>query len=145
MIDPQTGSTPVRVTSATGEERMIPKLSPRQIIALGNEITEGRRAKLKQNCIDASVAADAMAEKLNEFDSRPVTRIDMLNYIGTIVGQAHVAAYGLDGEADAFDPAELYRIAAERLGFQVKPAGDTKNPPDEGGSTNPTGSPTPPA
>jgi hypothetical protein len=146
MTDPQTGSKPVRAATTSGGEVFLPKLSPRQIIAFGNELLEARRTRLKQNCTESGVDANATAEKLNAFDSRSITRLDTLEYINTLIGQAHVASYALNGEADELDPSDLYRVAAERLGFQMKAVtGDTKDPPAGGGSTSPTGSPTPPA
>jgi hypothetical protein len=43
MTDPQTGSKPVRAATTSGGEVFLPKLSPRQIIAFGNELLEARR------------------------------------------------------------------------------------------------------
>ena len=79
MTDPNNGSKLVPLPTDDGEKQL-PKLSPSDMLRLKNRIQRERKDELRANIKEMGIAADVAVKMLNEFDSRPVDRYDVISY-----------------------------------------------------------------
>jgi hypothetical protein len=75
MTDPNNGAS-IRMIAGIPCRR----LSPCSWVKLANLITEHRRPQVQANAAASGIDADKANQQLNEFDSRPTTRADVIDF-----------------------------------------------------------------
>ncbi len=164
MNDPTNGAKLITVARPAGiPPYELHVLGPADDVQLANTLRGERKEQLKDNLDFAHISGIEALKTLNEFDARPVTRSDLINFILTPAGQvrtivhairridqkvtdADVSALGLDHTQQLRLACALARIELAEPGSPEAAGGTTEPPsplPDTAAETSP--SPTPDA
>jgi hypothetical protein len=145
--DPNNGSTTVIAPLMEGGTRSMRKLSPGDFVALANFIAEPRRKALEANAQAAGYTGKELFERLNDFDSRPVLRADVVEAANEPRVQIEIFRRSLakdkpdatDTDVDALglDLQYSYRLALALMHISIS----VKPPPEPAKGAN--GSPLP--
>lgn len=126
MTDPNTGSDLVTVNTPRGEKHL-PRLTPSDMLRLKNRIRKERKDDLRANIKETGITGETACRMLNEFDSRPVDRFDVVTYgllpegVAEVVPMAWLHTYGpLPATEDEYAQA-LNRAKAEVEAWGMSP------------------------
>jgi hypothetical protein len=152
--DPNNGSRTVAALLLDGGTIDLQKLTPSDFVALANFIVKPRREKLEANAKAAGYTGKELFERLNEFDSRPITRAEIIDAVKLPDVQAEVFRRSLarqkpdatidDVDALGIDMDEGYRLALSLLHIPVRVTAAPATPPKGGAPPLPVAAPSPP-
>lgn len=152
-MDPKNGTRDAVLNLPGGGELRLPRLAPSCVVKLANKITADRKSKLRANLEEAGVDPEKRLRLLNEFDSRPIRRSDIVGAIDEPAIQAEVLRLALsrqqgkeatNEDVDAFldqhplDLPSMIRFCLALLNYQVAEAGAAGNPPQGDETTSPS-------
>jgi hypothetical protein len=155
--DPNNGSRTVAALLIDGGTIDLQKLTPSDFVALANFIAAPRREKLEANAKAAGYTGKELFERLNEFDSRPITRAEIIDAVKLPDVQAEVFRRSVartqakdatldDVDALGLDMDEGYRLALSLLHIPVRvTTPTTPTAPTGGAPPLPVAAPSPPS
>jgi hypothetical protein len=154
--DPNNGSRTVAALLVDGGTLDLQKLTPSDFVALANFIVKPRREKLEANAKAAGYTGKELFERLNEFDSRPITRAEIIDAVKLPDVQAEVFRRSVartqakdatldDVDALGIDMDEGYRLALSLLHIPVRVTAAPATPPKGGAPPLSVAAPSPPS